>query len=82
MSNKMTAKSRGMLNQAHIQQVLAEPVRKAAEEKFARDHADDRTCQRMVPVVQCSRQQRAAAGRAKMHERANPAARGRDQHPL
>lgn len=41
MSNKMTAKSRGMLNQAHIQQVLAEPVRKAAEEKFARDHAND-----------------------------------------
>lgn len=41
MSNKMTAKSRGMLNQAHIQQVLAEPVRKAAEEQFARDHAND-----------------------------------------
>ena len=41
MSNKMTAKSRGMLNQAHIQQVLAEPARKAAEEKFARDHAND-----------------------------------------
>ncbi len=41
MSNKMTAKSRAMLNQAHIQQVLAEPVRKAAEEQFARDHAND-----------------------------------------
>lgn len=41
MSNKMAAKSRGMLNQAHIQQVLAEPARKAAEEQFARDHAND-----------------------------------------
>lgn len=41
MSNKMTAKSRAMLNQAHIQQVLAEPARKAAEQQFARDHADD-----------------------------------------
>lgn len=41
MSNKMTAKSRGVLNQTHIQNVLAEPARKAAEEQFARDHAND-----------------------------------------
>lgn len=57
MSNRMTAKSRGMLNQAHIQQVLAEPVRKAAEEQFARDHANDTDEELYVLLKEMKRKQ-------------------------
>lgn len=41
MAYGMTAKRRGALNQSHIQKVLSEPTRKAAEAQFAADHAND-----------------------------------------
>lgn len=41
MAHCMTGHERAKRNRNHIARELAEPVRKAAEEQFARDHADD-----------------------------------------
>ena len=41
MAHCMTGHERAKRNRNHIARELAEPVRKAAEEQFARDHAND-----------------------------------------
>lgn len=41
MAHCMTGYERAKCNRNHIARELAKPARKAAEQQFARDHADD-----------------------------------------